>query len=126
MHREKAGCAAEVVGFVEQCSLSGSIDVGDYQKAIEDLSSMQFSFEDVHMFLFKPKLNVLLNLVGLHYCIFCLEMPVNPPCTLCSVKIRKSEGCMWQMIAFFNALIRNHIWASLPCKITFKQSLVIA
>jgi hypothetical protein len=79
MHREKAGSAAEVVGFVEQCSLSQSIDVGDYQKAIEDLSSMQLSFEDVQMFLFKPKLNVLLNLVGLHYCIFCLEMPVSPP-----------------------------------------------
>lgn len=82
MHREMAGKATTVVEFVENCSSSELLEVGDYYKAIEDLCSMQLSFRDVQMFLFKPKLNVLLNLVGLHYCIFCLQVPVNSSCTL--------------------------------------------
>uniref|UniRef100_A0A2C9UBW6 F-box domain-containing protein n=1 Tax=Manihot esculenta TaxID=3983 RepID=A0A2C9UBW6_MANES len=78
MHREMAGKATTVVEFVENCSSSELLEVGDYYKAIEDLCSMQLSFRDVQMFLFKPKLNVLLNLVGLHYCIFCLQVPHGP------------------------------------------------
>ncbi|KAK6265455.1 hypothetical protein QUC31_016292 [Theobroma cacao] len=74
-HKEVAGRAASVVKFVEQCSLSESLEVSNYLKAIECLRSMQFGFKDVQMVLFKPKLNVLLNLVGLHYCLNCLQVP---------------------------------------------------
>lgn len=74
-----AGRAASVVKFVEQCSLSESLEVSNYLKAIECLRSMQFGFKDVQMVLFKPKLNVLLNLVGLHYCLNCLQEPVTFP-----------------------------------------------
>lgn len=71
-----AGRAMEVVKFVEQSSLSETLEVGDYLKAIEDLRTMQVGFKDVELLLFKPKLNSLLNLVGVHYCINWLEVPV--------------------------------------------------
>ncbi|MBA0830923.1 hypothetical protein Goarm_015417 [Gossypium armourianum] len=38
---------------------------------------MQFGFRDVQMLLLKQKLNVLLNLIGLHYCLNILQVPVN-------------------------------------------------
>eukprot|EP00258_Populus_trichocarpa_P045804 XP_024461823.1 uncharacterized protein LOC7454260 isoform X2 [Populus trichocarpa] len=132
MHREKAGSAAEVVGFVEQCSLSESIDVGDYQKAIEDLSSMQLSFEDVQMFLFKPKLNVLLNLVGLHYCIFCLEMPadrVMDTLVGCNILERKVHVKWWKLGRWFYGFrMRDEscsCWVSLEDLLTGKGEEVL-
>ena len=72
------GRAMDVVSFVERSSLSisGSIEVGDYLKAIENLQAMQLGFKDIEMLLFKPKLNPLLNLVGVHYCISWLRVPV--------------------------------------------------
>lgn len=70
------GRAAAVTEFLERCSLTASLDVGDYLKAIEDLHTMQLGFKDVQMFLFNPKRNVLLNLVGLAYCIYWLGVPV--------------------------------------------------
>ncbi|KAL2929986.1 Diaminobutyrate--2-oxoglutarate transaminase [Bienertia sinuspersici] len=65
-----------VVKFVEQCS-TVSLEVQEYLKAIEELCSMQIGFMDVQMFLFKHELNVLLNLVALHYCINWLGVPVR-------------------------------------------------
>lgn len=70
-----AGRVTAVTKFVEKCL--STLEVGDYLKAIEELSNMQVGFKDVQMFLFKPKCNVLLNLVGLHYCISWLEVPVH-------------------------------------------------
>lgn len=70
------GQAASVVKFVEQCTLSESLEVNDYLKAIECLKTMQFGFKDVQMLLFKPKLNVFLNLVGLHYSLNYLQLQV--------------------------------------------------
>ena len=74
-----AGNATAVAKFVELCSQTESLEVGDHLKAIEDLSTTQLGFKDVQMFLFKPKCNVLLNLVGLHYCIHWLGVPVFTP-----------------------------------------------
>ncbi|KAK6130446.1 hypothetical protein DH2020_035856 [Rehmannia glutinosa] len=71
-HSEMAGKAALVSKFVERALAYESIEVGNYLKAIELLNSLQFGFKDVQMFLLKPHLNVLLNLVGLHYCIIWL------------------------------------------------------
>ncbi|CAK7333059.1 unnamed protein product [Dovyalis caffra] len=132
MHREKAGRAAEVVGFVEQCSLSESIDVAEYQQAIEDLSSMQLSFEDVQMFLFKPKFNVLLNLVGLHYCIFCLEMPAGQVMdTLVGCNILERKVCVrWWKLGrwFYGFRMRDEShsrWVSLEDLLTGKGEEVL-
>lgn len=72
-----ANRATNVVWFVESCSSSESLEVGDHLKAIECLRDMQLGFKDVKVFLFKPNLNVLLNLIGLHYCILWLNVPVS-------------------------------------------------
>ncbi|XVE82061.1 hypothetical protein DITRI_Ditri15bG0116400 [Diplodiscus trichospermus] len=74
-HERKASIALCVVNLVEQCSLSESIDINDFTKAVGFLISLRFGFKDVQMLFFKPKLNVLINLVGLHYCISFLEVP---------------------------------------------------
>lgn len=66
-----------VVKLVEQCSFPVSLEVQDYLKAIEELSSMQVDFMDVQMFLFKQELNVFLNLLGLHYSVYWLGVPLR-------------------------------------------------
>jgi len=76
-HQEMAGKASNIIKFVEQCSSSVSLEVRDYLKAIEELCSIQIGFKDVELFLFKPELNVLLNLIGLHYCINWLGVTVS-------------------------------------------------
>lgn len=67
---------AEVVEFVRRSPTSESIQVGDYLRAIDNLHSMQLGFKDVQLNFFNPKLNALLNLVGLHYCIKWLQVQV--------------------------------------------------
>jgi hypothetical protein len=71
------GKATAVAKFVELCSSSTeSLKAGEHLKAIEDVSTAQLGFKDVQMFMFKPKCNVLLNVVGLLYCIHRLGVPV--------------------------------------------------
>ncbi|KAI4317645.1 hypothetical protein L6164_025499 [Bauhinia variegata] len=74
---ELAASAAAVAKFVEDCRPCKvkSFEVRDYLKAMEDLRAMKFGFKDVQMLLFQPKMNVLLNLLGLHYCRAYLEIP---------------------------------------------------
>uniref|UniRef100_A0A803Q5A6 Reverse transcriptase Ty1/copia-type domain-containing protein n=1 Tax=Cannabis sativa TaxID=3483 RepID=A0A803Q5A6_CANSA len=103
-HNEMAGRAMEVLKFVEQRSLSGSLGVGDYLKAIEDLHVMQFGFKDVELLLFKPKLNPLFNLVGLHYCINWLRVPAEYVLeSLECCKISDREVCVkwWKLGRWF-------------------------
>ncbi|TQE08309.1 hypothetical protein C1H46_006091 [Malus baccata] len=69
LHNEKAAIAASLVQFMEKCSSSESLKVEEYQKAMRNLNQLQFGYQDVEMFLFKPKLIVLVNLLGLHYCV---------------------------------------------------------
>lgn len=87
LHNEKAARATLVVQFVETCSSSVSLEVGEYQKAMHDLHAMQFGYQDVQMFLFKPELTVLVNLLGLHYCMNWLRVPAN--CVLKALESRK-------------------------------------
>lgn len=68
--------AATIVDFAKRYWSSESIEARNYLSAIENLCSMQLGFKDVQMFFLKPQLNVLLNLVGLHYCISWLGVPV--------------------------------------------------
>lgn len=77
-HEDMARKANLIVENLRQQELSyESVGVGDYIKATEDLKAMHFSFKDVQMLLFKPKLNVLVNLAALHYCIMQLNLPVS-------------------------------------------------
>lgn len=68
-HNELATRVMETVGLVEPFSQSVSVEAGDYLKAIEDLDDMKLGFKDVEMLLFNPKLNPVLNLVGVQYSI---------------------------------------------------------
>lgn len=74
-HNEMAGKAGGVIDFVNRCLAFESIEVGHYLKAVKELDSMLFGFEDVHTFFLKSKHNVLLNLIGLHYCLIWLGLP---------------------------------------------------
>ncbi|KAF7813688.1 uncharacterized protein G2W53_034664 [Senna tora] len=68
-HNDVVVTATAVAKFVEESSPHKSLEVGDYLKAVQDLSAAKLGFKDVQMILFRPKLNVLTNLVGLHYCL---------------------------------------------------------
>lgn len=61
---------------MEKCSIHGSIEVTHYQKTIWDLYAIKFGYEDAVFFLLKPNLGVQLNLLGLHYCLDWLKVPV--------------------------------------------------
>lgn len=75
-HNEMAGKAKGVIDFVNRCLAFESIEVGHYLKAVRDLDSILFTFEDVYTFFLKSKHSVLLNLIGLHYCLIWLGLPV--------------------------------------------------
>ncbi|XP_026662254.1 uncharacterized protein LOC113463024 isoform X2 [Phoenix dactylifera] len=74
-HRQIASAVSTVIKFVQQCSQNESLEVGYYLKAVADLGLLELGFEDVQLFLFARKQNVLLNLIGLHYSIFSLAAP---------------------------------------------------
>ncbi|PSR92649.1 F-box only protein [Actinidia chinensis var. chinensis] len=104
-HNEMASRATVVVHFMIQCLSAESIEVVHYLSAIENLCSMQFGFKDVQMFFFSPKLNVVLNLVGLHYCISWLGVPAEYIMeALNSCKISEREVCVrwWKLGRWFN------------------------
>lgn len=103
-HCETANKASALINLVEQCSPTESIEVSDYLSAMRDLSSMEFEFKDVQMFLFKPKLNALLNLVGLHYCITWLQVPADELMEALDIsKISEREVCArwWKLGRWF-------------------------
>ncbi|XP_048139977.1 uncharacterized protein LOC115753670 isoform X2 [Rhodamnia argentea] len=94
-HTEMAERAMSVVQHVEQCLFSDSLEIRDYLKAIELLNSMRLGFKDVEMFLFRAEVNVLLNLVGLHYCMHWLEVPAEYVMeALRNSKISQREVCV--------------------------------
>ncbi|KAJ6821819.1 uncharacterized protein M6B38_130580 [Iris pallida] len=76
-HKRLSGCASIVIKSVEQWTNNDSLEVGNYLKAVSDLRSMDLGFKDVQLFLLAKKHSVLLNLIGLHYSIFCLGISPN-------------------------------------------------
>lgn len=77
-HVELGLRARTVEMFLKACSPSESLEVGDYLKAVDTLVGLRFGFEDIQRYLFNPKMNVLINLVGLHYCLSSLGIRVFP------------------------------------------------
>ncbi|XP_058210936.1 uncharacterized protein LOC131323254 isoform X3 [Rhododendron vialii] len=91
-HKEMDRIATDVV---QQFSCTESIDVGQYLSAIKGMCFMELGFGDVQMFFFKPKFSVLINLIGLHYCISWLGVPiVHIWEALDSCKISQREVCV--------------------------------
>lgn len=67
-----------MVEFVESSSHNGSLEAGYYLKAIADLALMKdIGFIDVQFFLFSRNHSAIINLIGLHYSIACLHIPVS-------------------------------------------------
>ncbi|GFP81906.1 hypothetical protein PHJA_000333900 [Phtheirospermum japonicum] len=98
------GKAALVTSFVERALAYESIEVGNYLKAIELLNSLQFGFKDVQMFLLKPNLNVVLNLVGLHYCIIWLGISADYAIeALNNIRVSERQVCVqwWKLGRWF-------------------------
>ncbi|XVE82063.1 hypothetical protein DITRI_Ditri15bG0116600 [Diplodiscus trichospermus] len=91
---DMASVTAYVVNLVEECSLSESLEISDFMKTMGWLGLKHFGFKDIQMFFFKPKLSVLLNLVGLHYCQRFLQVPASHVMeALQSSKISDREVC---------------------------------
>ncbi|XP_050870461.1 uncharacterized protein LOC127073350 isoform X3 [Lathyrus oleraceus] len=67
--------AGSVERFLKGCSRNESLEVDDYLQAVEIVNGARFGFEDIQRLLFKPEMNVLVNLVGVHYCITNLGIP---------------------------------------------------
>ncbi|KAM7463042.1 hypothetical protein LguiA_031163 [Lonicera macranthoides] len=92
--------AATIVDFAKQYWSSESIEARNYLSAIEDLCSMQLGFKDVQMFFLKPQLSVLLNLVGLHYCVSWLGVPgelVMEVLSRCNISERQVCVQWWKL-----------------------------
>ncbi|KAI3975674.1 hypothetical protein MKX01_023100 [Papaver californicum] len=104
-HGDMACRASNIVKFVEECtSPSKFLEIGDFVKAVQDLSLMDFGFKDVVMFFFGSKQNVLVNLAGLHYCIFWLNVSAEDVIVaLRNCGIHERELCVswWKLGRWF-------------------------
>lgn len=115
-HEDMSRKANLIVEYLRQQESSyESVDVGDYIKAIQDLQAMHFSFKDVQMLLFKPKFNVVVNLVALHYCMVQLCLPAEDVVeALSSSNIEKRQVCVqWKRLrgrlGLFGGLHRSQV-----------------
>ncbi|XXG84163.1 hypothetical protein AAC387_Pa10g1741 [Persea americana] len=99
-------CRAKIVSkFVKQCSHQESLEVGDYLRAIGHLCKMELGFKDIQLFLFTKKQNVLLNLIGLHYSLFCLGTSAEDVMNaLSSCQISERQVCVrwWKLGRWFH------------------------
>lgn len=73
--------AKAVVELVKARTRHESVEVADYQNGLMLLSTTGLALHDVLVFLLSPVHNVLINLIGLHYCLFHLgaQVPQCPP-----------------------------------------------
>lgn len=94
-HVEMAGNVA----YLEKGLCCQAMNVNEYLKAIEELKTMQLGFKDVQMLLLQPKTPVLLNLVGLHYCIKTLGVQVGSVLDVmssCRIQDRQLDIHWWK------------------------------
>ncbi|CAK9208284.1 unnamed protein product [Sphagnum tenellum] len=70
LHFEMERRARAVVEFVKlRAARHESLEVADYQKALMLLSTTGLDLYDVFLFLLAPVHSVLINLIGMHYCL---------------------------------------------------------
>ncbi|KAJ4823077.1 hypothetical protein Tsubulata_009603 [Turnera subulata] len=113
----KAGTAVE---FVEQRSLQ----FADYKVLTEKLCSWQFSFKDVQMLLFKPTINVYLNLIALHYCIFNLQLKAKDivdGLVSCKIADRRVDVIWWKLNGHFFGYLLKEKYYSLEDLVSVKH-----
>lgn len=71
--------ARAVVELIKARTRHESVEVADYQKGLMMLSTTGLALYDVFLFLFTSAQSVLVNLIGLHYCLFHLGAQVYYP-----------------------------------------------
>lgn len=77
-HRRMAVAISNVVEFVGSSLNNGSLESEYYLKAIADLALIaDIGFLDVQFFLFTSNRSAIINLIGLHYSIASLHVPVS-------------------------------------------------
>lgn len=76
-HMEMGRRAKAVVELVKARTRHESVEVADYQNGLMLLSTTGLALYDVLLFLLTPVHNVLINLIGLHYCLFHLGAQVR-------------------------------------------------
>ncbi|XP_078170520.1 uncharacterized protein LOC144564796 [Carex rostrata] len=74
-HKTVAHETSSIIYEIYQQAPLSSLEVTNYLGAIKKLSALHLEFEDVQLFLFRPELGVLVNLIGLHYSILYLHVP---------------------------------------------------
>ncbi|ERN16929.1 hypothetical protein AMTRI_Chr02g264650 [Amborella trichopoda] len=99
-HKEMACRAVSVIEFVKQRSQYESLEIGDYLGASEMLFTLGFGFKDVQLILLTTKHSVLLNLIGLHYLLFRLNIePERITRALCGCRVSERQVCIrwWKL-----------------------------
>lgn len=76
-HKRIAHETSSVIHGIDQRAPLSSLEVTYYLSALKKLTALYLGFEDVRLFLFRPKLGVVVNLIGLHYSILYLRVPVR-------------------------------------------------
>jgi hypothetical protein len=72
-----ASGAMATVEYVKARACYDSLEVTEYQKAMTMLISRGLQFSDIDMFLLASKHSVLVNLLGVHYCLVHLRTQVR-------------------------------------------------
>lgn len=74
LNAEMSKRALSVIELFKQSARHESIEVGEYLRAMEHLCATKMGFRDVQLYLLTPKCSVLVNLIGLHYCLAWLQI----------------------------------------------------
>lgn len=107
---EMAERAFSVVELVKQSAHYESLEVGDYQRAMELLKKTEMGFKDVQLYLLTPKCSVLVNLIGLHYCLVWLGIQSEyVKAALCTNQIGDRNVCLrwWILGQWVNGFRRG-------------------
>lgn len=107
---EMAARAVSVVELVKQSARYESLEVGDYQRAMELLKKTEMGFKDVQLYLLTPKRSVLVNLIGLHYCLVWLGIQSEyVKAALCKNQIGNRNVCLrwWILGQWVNGFRRG-------------------
>ncbi|KAH7373479.1 hypothetical protein KP509_17G058900 [Ceratopteris richardii] len=110
LHKRMLIGATSVIDFIKGRACHDSMEVADYQKAMNLLSSTGLELQDVVTFLLLPKLSVLVNLLGLHYCLLHLKMKGNDAREVLSMnKIGERQVCLrwWSLGGWTNGFRRH-------------------
>ncbi|MCO5594994.1 hypothetical protein L7F22_049031 [Adiantum nelumboides] len=110
LHRQMELGATAVIDFVKERACYDSMEVAEYQKAMNLLLSIGLELLDVENFLLVPRLSVLINLLGLHYCLAHLKIKEKEASeALNRNKVGERQVCLrwWSLGGWTNGFRRH-------------------